>query len=45
VTALAGLVLTVAPRWAIWFVGLFTLVNAAFLGARAMFSAREALRR
>ncbi|MGK5679807.1 CDP-alcohol phosphatidyltransferase family protein [Actinoplanes sp. URMC 104] len=44
VIALAGLVLTVAPQWTIWFVGLFTLVNAAFLAASVMFSAREALR-
>ncbi|GAB2581040.1 hypothetical protein Aab01nite_57970 [Paractinoplanes abujensis] len=43
VVALAGLVLTVAPQWTIWFVGLFTLVNAAFLAASVMFSAREAL--
>ncbi|MBL7261517.1 CDP-alcohol phosphatidyltransferase family protein [Paractinoplanes lichenicola] len=43
VIALAGLVLTVAPQWTIWFVGLFTLVNAAFLAASVMFSAREAL--
>ena len=44
VIALAGLVLTVAPQWTIWFVGLFTLVNAAFLAASVMFSGREALR-
>jgi phosphatidylglycerophosphate synthase len=44
VIALAGLVLTIAPQWTIWFVGLFTLVNAAFLAASAMFSARAALR-
>lgn len=43
VIALAGLVLTIAPQWTIWFVGLFTLVNAAFLAASVMFSAREAL--
>ncbi|MBM2616994.1 CDP-alcohol phosphatidyltransferase family protein [Actinoplanes sp. LDG1-06] len=43
VIALAGLVLTVAPQWTIWFIGLFTLVNAAFLAASVMFSAREAL--
>ena len=29
---LAGVVLTVAPQWTIWFVGLFTLVNAGFPG-------------
>ncbi|GAA0451948.1 hypothetical protein Ade02nite_77030 [Paractinoplanes deccanensis] len=44
VIALAGLVLTIAPQWTIWFVGLFTLVNAAFLAASVVFSAREALR-
>jgi phosphatidylglycerophosphate synthase len=44
VITLAGLVLLVAPQWTIWFVGLFTLVNAAFLAASAMFSARAALR-
>ncbi|MCO8275355.1 CDP-alcohol phosphatidyltransferase family protein [Actinoplanes sp. TRM 88003] len=44
VIALAGLVLIVAPQWTIWFIGLFTLVNAAFLAASVMFSAREALR-
>jgi phosphatidylglycerophosphate synthase len=44
VIALAGLVLTVMPSLTIWFVGLFTLVNAAFLAASVMFSARAALR-
>jgi phosphatidylglycerophosphate synthase len=44
VTALAGLVLAVAPQWTIWLVGLFTLVNGAFLAASVMFSARAALR-
>jgi len=44
VIALAGLVLIVAPQWTIWFVGLFTLVNAAFLAASVVFSARQALR-
>ncbi|MEV4345422.1 CDP-alcohol phosphatidyltransferase family protein [Actinoplanes sp. NPDC049596] len=44
VIALAGVVLAVAPQWTIWFVGLFTLVNAAFLAASVVFSAREALR-
>jgi len=44
VIALAGLVLTVAPQWTIWFIGLFTLVNAAFLAASVMFSARAALK-
>jgi phosphatidylglycerophosphate synthase len=41
---LAGVVLTVAPEWTIWVVGLFTLVNAAFLAASIAFSGREALR-
>ncbi len=41
---LAGAVLTVAPQWTIWVVGLFTLVNAAFLAASIAFSGREALR-
>ena len=44
VIALAGVVLTIAPQWTIWFIGLFTLVNAAFLAASVMFSAREALK-
>jgi phosphatidylglycerophosphate synthase len=44
VIALAGAVLIVAPQWTIWFVGLFTLVNAAFLAASVVFSARAALR-
>ncbi|MFC7276667.1 CDP-alcohol phosphatidyltransferase family protein [Paractinoplanes rhizophilus] len=44
VIALAGVVLTVAPQWTIWFVGLFTLVNAGFLAASVVFSARQALR-
>ena len=44
VIALAGVVLTVAPQWTIWFIGLFTLVNAGFLAASVMFSAREAMR-
>ena len=44
VIALAGLVLTIAPQWTIWFVGLFTLVNAAFLAASVVFTARQALR-
>jgi phosphatidylglycerophosphate synthase len=44
VIALAGLVLTVMPSWTIWFVGLFTLVNGAFLAASVMFSARAALK-
>lgn len=44
VIATAGLVLALAPQWTIWFVGLFTLVNAAFLAASVMYSARAALR-
>ena len=44
VIALAGLVLTVVPQWTIWLVGLFTLVNAAFLAASIAFSGREALK-
>jgi len=41
---LAGVVLTVAPQWTIWVVGLFTLVNAAFLAASIAFAGRESLR-
>jgi phosphatidylglycerophosphate synthase len=41
---LAGLVLTVMPQWTIWFVGLFTLVNAGFLAASVVFTARDALK-
>ncbi|WP_239132889.1 CDP-alcohol phosphatidyltransferase family protein [Paractinoplanes durhamensis] len=44
VIALAGLVLIVAPQWTIWFIGLFTCVNAAFLAASVVFAARAALR-
>ena len=44
VVALAGVGLTIAPQWTIWYIGLFTLVNAAFLAASVLFSAREALR-
>jgi phosphatidylglycerophosphate synthase len=44
VVALAGVVLTVAPQWTIWFIGLFTLVNAGFLAASVMFSARESIK-
>ena len=43
VIALAGVVLVVAPQWTIWFVGLFTLVNAGFLAASVVFTARQAL--
>jgi phosphatidylglycerophosphate synthase len=42
---LAGLVLTVAPQLTIWLVGLFTLVNGAFLAASIAFAGRESLRR
>jgi phosphatidylglycerophosphate synthase len=41
---LAGLVLTVAPQLTIWVVGLFTLVNGAFLAASIAFAGRESLR-
>ena len=44
VIAVAGLVLAIAPQWTIWFVGLFTLVNAAFLAASVLYAARAALR-
>ena len=44
VVALAGLVLTLVPQWTVWFVGLFTLVNAAFLAASVLFAGRESLR-
>jgi phosphatidylglycerophosphate synthase len=44
VVFLAGGVLIVAPQWTIWFVGLFTLVNAAFLAASIAFAGRESLR-
>ena len=44
VIALAGLTLTVAPQWTVWFVALFTLVNAGFLAASVVFTARDALR-
>jgi hypothetical protein len=44
VIALAGVVLTVAPQLTIWVVGLFTLVNGAFLAASIAYSGRESLR-
>jgi phosphatidylglycerophosphate synthase len=44
VIALAGVVLTVAPQWTIWLVGLFTLINAGFLAASIAFAGRQALR-
>jgi phosphatidylglycerophosphate synthase len=44
VVALAGVVLTVAPQWTVWLVGVFTLVNAAFLAASIAYAGRAALR-
>ncbi|WP_436525288.1 CDP-alcohol phosphatidyltransferase family protein [Actinoplanes sp. HUAS TT8] len=44
VIALAGVVLIVAPQWAVWFVALFTLVNGGFLAASIAFTGRSALR-
>jgi phosphatidylglycerophosphate synthase len=44
VVALAGVVLTVAPQWTVWFVALFTLVNGGFLAASIAFTGRAALR-
>jgi phosphatidylglycerophosphate synthase len=44
VVGLAGVVLTLAPQWAIWLVGVFTLVNAAFLAASIAFAGRQALK-
>jgi phosphatidylglycerophosphate synthase len=44
VIALAGVVLIAAPQWTIWFIGLFTLVNAGFLAASVVYSARDAMR-
>lgn len=44
VIALAGVVLTVAPQWTIWLVGLFTLINGGFLAASIAFAGRQALR-
>ncbi|GIF07621.1 hypothetical protein Asi03nite_51590 [Actinoplanes siamensis] len=44
VIALAGVLLTVAPHWAVWFVALFTLVNGGFLAASIAFTGRTALR-
>jgi phosphatidylglycerophosphate synthase len=43
VIALAGVVLTVAPQWTVWVVAAFTLINAAFLAASILFTARTAL--
>ncbi|WP_328463799.1 CDP-alcohol phosphatidyltransferase family protein [Actinoplanes sp. NBC_00393] len=44
VVALAGVVLTVAPQWTVWFVALFTLINGGFLAASIAFTGRAALR-
>ncbi len=44
VITVAGAVLVFAPQWTIWFVAVFTVVNAAFLAASVVYSAREALR-
>jgi phosphatidylglycerophosphate synthase len=44
VVALAGLVLIVAPGFAVWFVAVFTLVNGGFLAASIAFTGRSALR-
>jgi phosphatidylglycerophosphate synthase len=44
VIAVAGLVLTVAPHWTVWLIGVFTLINSAFLAASIVFSGRAALK-
>ncbi|MEV6303856.1 CDP-alcohol phosphatidyltransferase family protein [Actinoplanes sp. NPDC051861] len=44
VITLAGVVLTVAPQWTVWFVALFTLINGGFLAASIAFAGRAALR-
>ncbi|MEU4155831.1 CDP-alcohol phosphatidyltransferase family protein [Actinoplanes sp. NPDC026670] len=44
VIALAGVVLTIAPQWAVWFVALFTLINGGFLAASIAFTGRAALK-
>ncbi|MFI1996762.1 CDP-alcohol phosphatidyltransferase family protein [Actinoplanes sp. NPDC020271] len=44
VIALAGLLLVVAPQFAVWFVAVFTLVNGGFLAASIAFTGRSALR-
>ena len=41
---LAGAVLTIAPQWVVWFVGLFTLINGGFLAASIAFAGRAALK-
>jgi phosphatidylglycerophosphate synthase len=43
VIALAGVLLAVAPQWTVWFVALFTLINAGFLAASIAFTGRTAL--
>jgi phosphatidylglycerophosphate synthase len=44
VITVAGVVLTVAPQWTIWLVGVFTLINAGFLAASIAFAGRQSLR-
>lgn len=44
VIAVAGVLLTVAPQWVVWFVGLFTLVNGGFLAASIAFAGRASLK-
>lgn len=44
IIAVAGIVLTVAPVAMVWFIGVFTLANGAFLLTSIAFSARNALR-
>ena len=44
VVLLAGVVLTIAPQWTVWLVGLSTLINAGFLAASIAFAGRQALR-
>jgi phosphatidylglycerophosphate synthase len=44
VITVAGVVLTVAPQWTVWLVGVFTLVNAAFLAASILHSGRQSLK-
>lgn len=44
VTALAGVVLTVAPHWTVWLVAAFTLINAAFLAASILHAGRQSLK-
>ncbi|WIM96465.1 CDP-alcohol phosphatidyltransferase family protein [Actinoplanes oblitus] len=44
VITLAGVLLTATPQWTVWFVALFTLINAGFLAASIAFTGRSALR-